>query len=425
MSTKGKAVPLSVPSMPDAETGAPQRRRPVRAAERWLLKKFLAAIGNPPVDLMMWDGEVIANHKRATIATLHIRDRVALYALMWDPNLRFGDYYASGRLEVEGDFQRFLEAVYRAGNATRGSGIFRDRLSRLAYRPRPNTLRGSKANIHSHYDIGNDFYKLWLDRDYMQYTCAYYPEQALTLEQAQVAKMEHVCRKLRLQPGETVVEAGCGWGGLARYMAKHHGVNVRSYNISHEQISFARARAQQEGLADRVEYVEDDYRNIEGDFDVFVSVGMLEHVGVDNYPALGEVIDRSLKDNGRGLIHSIGRNRARLMNGWIEKRIFPGAYPPTLREAMDIFEPNELSVLDVENLRMHYAKTLEEWLERYEANIDWVRETYDEAFVRAWRLYLAGSIAAFTTGSLQLFQILFARPRDNDLPWTRAHLYEK
>jgi len=151
---------------------------------------------------------------------------------------------------------------------------------------------------------------------------------------------------------------------------------------------------------------------------------MLEHVGLDNYPELGGVINRALKPSGRGLIHSIGRNKARLMNGWIEKRIFPGAYPPTLREAMHIFEPYELSVLDVENLRLHYAKTLEHWLERYEGNVDWVGRTFDERFVRAWRLYLAGSIAAFTTGSLQLFQIVFARSTDNELPWSRAHLYQ-
>jgi len=123
-------------------------------------------------------------------------------------------------------------------------------------------------------------------------------------------------------------------------------------------------------------------------------------------------------------VHSIGRNKARYMHGWIERRIFPGAYPPTLREAMDIFEPHEFSVLDVENLRLHYARTLEHWLERYDAEREWVEREFDEAFYRAWRLYLAGSIAAFTTGSLQLFQIVFARPQDNELPWSRAHLYK-
>jgi cyclopropane-fatty-acyl-phospholipid synthase len=166
----------------------------------------------------------------------------------------------------------------------------------------------------------------FLDEEHMQYTCAFYPDESATLEEAQTAKLDLVCKKLDLKPGETVVEAGSGWGGLARFIAKHYGVTVRSYNISAEQVAYARERARQEGLGNAVEYVEDDYRNITGTYDVFVSVGMLEHVGLSNYQKLGEVIDRSLKEKGRGLIHSIGRNIPRPMNEWIESYIFPGAY---------------------------------------------------------------------------------------------------
>jgi cyclopropane-fatty-acyl-phospholipid synthase len=155
-----------------------------------------------------------------------------------------------------------------------------------------------------------------------------------------------------------------------------------------------------------------------------VSIGMLEHVGPGNYAGLGDVIHRVLKPNGRGLIHTIGRNKPELMNAWIEKRIFPGAYPPTLREMMEIFEPYGFSVLDVENLRLHYAETLRHWLKRYEENVSSVEAMFDRTFVRAWHLYLAGSIAAFLSGSLQLFQIVFARPLDNSLPFSRAHLYK-
>jgi cyclopropane-fatty-acyl-phospholipid synthase len=151
---------------------------------------------------------------------------------------------------------------------------------------------------------------------------------------------------------------------------------------------------------------------------------MLEHVGRDQYRRLGEVIDRTLKPGGRGLVHSIGRNRPTPFNGWAERRIFPGAYPPSLKEMMKVFEPRGFSVLDVENLRLHYARTLEHWLARYRANEDRVAEMFDERFVRMWRLYLTGSIAAFTTGSLQLFQVVFARADASPLPWTRAWLYE-
>jgi len=245
----------------------------------------------------------------------------------------------------------------------------------------------------------------------------------MTLEAAQQAKMDHVCRKLQLQPGDKVIEAGCGWGGLALHMAKHYGVTVTAYNISHEQVRFASDRARAEGFEDRIRYVEDDYRNIRGTFDVFVSVGMLEHVGKENYRALGNVIDTCLAEEGRVLIHSIGRNVARPMSTWIDRRIFPGAYPPTIREMMDILEPSRFSVLDVENLRLHYARTVEHWLQRFEdANLE-VTEMFDEKFVRAWRLYLSGSIATFLTGGLQLFQVVFTREKNNQVPWSREHLY--
>jgi len=294
----------------------------------------------------------------------------------------------------------------------------------LGHRKIRNTFRKAADNIHHHYDIGNDFYRLWLDEDAMQYTCAYYADPAMTLEQAQQAKMSHICRKLQLKPGDRVVEAGSGWGGFALYMAKHHDARVKAYNISREQVAYARKKAEALGLADRVEYVLDDYRNISGEYDAFVSVGMLEHVGPKHYPVLGRVIDACLKPGGRGLIHSIGRNSPKPMNAWIERRIFPGAYPPSLREMMDIFESCRFSVLDVENLRMHYALTLESWLQRYEKHADQVEEMMDERFLRTWRLYLAGSRAAFTAGRLQLFQVLFARQQNNNIPWSRTHQYD-
>ena len=208
------------------------------------------------------------------------------------------------------------------------------------------------------------------------------------------------------------------------HMARHYGVKVTAYNISTEQISYARQRAQAEGLDGQVEFIEDDYRNVSGKFDVFVSVGMLEHVGTDHYQELGAVINRALKDTGRGLIHSIGLNFPRPMDAWTERHIFPGANPPSLAQMMAIFEPYDFSVLDVENLRLHYAKTLEHWLQRYENNIERVTEMFDTNFVRAWRLYLAGSHTAFKMGGMQLFQVAFTRANNNQIPWTRQYLYE-
>ena len=237
--------------------------------------------------------------------------------------------------------------------------------------------------------------------------------------------MHHICRKLDLKPGQTVVEAGCGWGGFAHFMAKEYGVKVKAYNISHEQICFANERIKNSGISDQVEYVEDDYRNIEGRYDAFVSVGMLEHIGVENYCELGQVIHNCLNDKGRGLIHTIGRNEPGLMNPWIEAKIFPGACPPSLGQMMQIFEPYAFSILDIENLRLHYAKTLEHWIKRFEEKKDVLQKMNDESFMRSWSLYLNGSKAAFTSGSMQLFQVLFTMPENNDLHWSRSHIYLK
>jgi len=413
-----KAAPLAL----DHEVHDGAAQGPVHAIERFLARQIVSFAEPGAVSLVLWNGEEISLGD-ARAGRIHVRDRAALWKLCLNPDLHFGDLYSFGRVDVEGDFVHMLETVYRGGGSpSLLTGGLR-RLQRFLNHPRRNTLARSRDHISHHYDLGNDFYERWLDTEAMQYTCAYYPAPGMTLEQAQRAKMDLVCRKLQLKPGDRVVEAGCGWGGLARHMARHYGVTVRSYNISAEQIRYARGKAREQGLDGRVEYIEDDYRTIKGEYDVFVSVGMLEHVGRNNYGVLGRVIDGCLAGHGRGLIHSIGRNKPEPMNAWIEKRIFPGAYPPALREMMEIFEPYRLSVLDVENLRLHYAQTLTHWLERFERDVFDIEKTYDKPFVRAWRLYLAGSIATFTTGYLQLFQVVFARERNNDLPSSRAHLY--
>jgi cyclopropane-fatty-acyl-phospholipid synthase len=368
---------------------------------------------------VLWNGEPYGAPEGKAVARLRFRDRATLISVLRNPEMGFGDGYARGTLEVEGDLVGLLVDVFRARGAT-GPAWW---LAGLATRTlRRNTRRGSRDHVQHHYDLGNDFYALWLD-DRMVYTCAYFPSPDLGLEDAQLAKMDHVCRKLRLRPGERVVEAGCGWGALALHMATHYGVRVRAFNISPQQVRFARERAKELGLVGRVEFVEDDYRSITGRYDAFVSVGMLEHVGRQNYRELGRVMDRCLGSDGRGLLHSIGRARPLPFSPWIEKRIFPGTYPPTLKEMVAIFEPHDFGVLDVENLRPHYARTLEHWLERFEGHREVVRQRFDDCFVRAWRLYLAGSIAAFRTGSLHLYQLLFARTANNDVPWTRRHLH--
>jgi cyclopropane-fatty-acyl-phospholipid synthase len=337
-----------------------------------------------------------------------------------NPEVAFGDAYSEGKIEMEGDLVRALEFVNASSPRVRN--WYWRLLSKWLDWAQANTPRRSRSNIHRHYDLSNDFYRLWLD-ERMVYTCAYFPRPDASLERAQEEKLDLVCRKLRLQPGETVVEVGCGWGALAIYMAQHYGVKVKAFNISREQIAWAREWAREAEVSSQVEFIEDDYRNVSGHFDAFVSVGMLEHVGLENYAELGRVIRHTIGDTGRGFLHYIGRNRARPFSVWIRRRIFPGAYAPSLRESLRMLETENYSVLDVENLRMHYAKTLEHWLARFDASFDTVVDMNGLDFARMWRLYLAGSIASFRAGNLQLFQVLFAGSRCQAIPWTREDIY--
>jgi cyclopropane-fatty-acyl-phospholipid synthase len=389
--------------------------------EKLLLKKLDRSISQAPIRVA-FSTERFLPPEDANRPTVVIRDRRALARILLDPEVGFGDAYMEGRVEINGDLVRFLEEAYRLMRSGLKRSWYNRFLSNWLLRAQANTLKGSARNIHHHYDLNTDFYKLWLDKE-MVYTCAYFPTPTATLEEAQQAKLEHVCRKLQLQPGERVVEAGCGWGALALHMARHYGVTVRAFNISHEQIQYARAQAKRESLSDQVEFIEDDYRNISGQFDAFVSVGMLEHVGRENYEGFGNIIHRTIGDFGRGLIHFIGRNQPAPFSAWIRKHIFPGGYAPVLREAMELFERHDYAVLDVENLRFHYAKTLEHWLARYELAAGRISAMFGPEFVRMWRLYLAGSIAGFRIGTLQLFQIVFAGSACQQIPWTRAYLY--
>jgi cyclopropane-fatty-acyl-phospholipid synthase len=400
--------------------GGVEAVRRAGAVDRWLASRLQQTIAPAGIRIELWDGtspEFSGPHA----GDLLIRDRGALIGLVVDPDLRFGEAYEAGRLAVRGDIGRVLESLSRLRAGSEPS--LRERLA-LWCAP-ANGLLAARRNIHHHYDLGNDFYKLWLDPQ-LVYTCAYYPNPSVSLEAAQVAKLDLVCRKLHLQPGETVVDAGCGWGALAIHMARHYGVTVKAFNISREQLAFGRDRAEREGLTERVEFIDDDYRNVRGRFDAFVSIGMLEHVGRRNFESLARVLRRALKpDTGRGLLHFIGRDRPRPVNAWIRRRIFPGGYVPALSEVTRyILEPANLSVLDIDNLRLHYARTLRDWRDRFGQVEPTVRARFGDAFYRAWHLYLTGSEVAFTTGWLQLFQLVFAPSAGRTVHWTRAAVYD-
>lgn len=386
----------------------------------WVARRLLGALGEPGFRIELWTGEAVGARPESARATVRLRDAAAFRRLLLDPELQFGELYTQGRLEIEGDLVALLDAVFRAG--LHGGGA-RRLLPRLLREGVLRTDEGRAArNARHHYDVGNAFYELWLD-EAMVYTCAYFPRPELSLEDAQVAKMDHVAQKIALRPEERVIEAGCGWGSLALHMARWYGARVRAFNVSREQVLYAREQAEKQGLSDRVEFIEDDYRNATGRCDAFVSVGMLEHVGPDHYDDLGRVIDRCLVPEGRGLLHTIGRAKPVKLNRWIRRRVFPNAHPPTLSEMMQVLEPFDLAVLDAENLRLHYARTAAHWLERFERSYEQIEAMVGRERARTWRLYLAGTVASFEAGLLQLYQATFARAASKRIPWTRAYLY--
>ncbi len=390
--------------------------------DMWLLHRLYSSLGNPQIRITMGDSLQVSPSTAFPVATIAIQDRRTLLQLSLDPQLGFGDAYTAGRVTLEGSLVATLETVFRSMSAIESYTWYSKLVSPLLAFLQRNSMRGARKNAHRHYDLDAEFFRLWLDSQ-LVYSGAYFSSPSLTLEDAQIAKMDYICRKLNLQPGERVVDIGCGWGALAFHMAHHYGAKVQAVSNSHEQIIWARRRSGELCLTHQVEFIEDDYRNISTPCDAIVSVGMLEHVGARQYHDMGRVIQRVLDSAGRGLIQTIGLNQPHPFNLWTRKRVFPGTYAPTLRQAMDLFEPGDFTVLDVENLRPHYARTLEHWLERFENSSAKVAEMFGTDFVRLWRLYLAGALAGFSSGSLQHFQILFARKASQRIPVTRAPLY--
>jgi cyclopropane-fatty-acyl-phospholipid synthase len=393
-----------------------------RSFARTVALELMKHVGNPNIAIRLWNGDEFPVTDERPVACMEIRARRALFDMLRSPSVGFGECFSKGLIEIDGDLLAFANEATAAFTRRSVDSYYGPMLRSKLQALRRNSLSRSQHNVHHHYDLGNDFYELWLD-ERMVYTCAYYATPDATLDEAQVAKLDHVCRKLRLEPGQKVIEAGCGWGALAMHMAEHYGVEVVAWNNSKEQVAYARERAVEKGLAGRVTFVEDDYRNIDRSCDAFVSVGMLEHVGPASFRTLGEVVRRSLKPGGLGLIHSIGRSFRNRTDPWIVKHIFPGGHVPSLAEMMTVFEPYRFSVIDVENLRPHYARTCAAWLRNFERVADEVARKYDEEFVRKWRLYLAGSSAGFESGTLQLYQVVFAPYGNNDVPWTREYQY--
>jgi cyclopropane-fatty-acyl-phospholipid synthase len=289
---------------------------------------------------------------------------------------------------------------------------------------RSNNASRSRRNVAHHYDLNGRLYALFLDRD-RQYSCAYFPHGDETLEEAQLAKKRHIAAKLKLdRPGLTVLDIGCGWGGMALTLAREYGAYVTGITLSEEQLHEARARAAAEGLEDRVTFELMDYRAVDETFDRIVSVGMFEHVGVANYPAYFNIIKKCLAPGGIAVLHSIGRfGGGAITNSWIEKYIFPGGYSPALSEVTPVIEKTGLLMTDIEILRLHYAKTLAHWRRRFAANRDAIADLYDERFCRMFEFYLSASELAFRMNDHMNFQIQLTHEQEA-IPLTRDYMFE-
>lgn len=354
--------------------------------------------------------------------------------IIMDPRLGAAEAFMDGRLIIEEGDVLGLVTLLRANNRWEKGGnisppkFTRKLLNRATFAfEQVNNAIGSKDNVAHHYDIGNDLYALMLDEEHWQYSCAYWPNDEMTLGEAQTAKLAHIAAKLALAPGQNVLDIGCGWGGMAIFLAKHFDVHVTGITLSEEQAALARERVAAAGVADRVSIELVDYRDFAAagrKFDRIVSVGMFEHVGKAQFETFFHACANLLTDQGVMLLHTIGRvGSPGMTDAFTRKYIFPGGYIPALSETMEASEKWSLMATDIEILRVHYAKTIREWYANCMKNRDAIIAMYDERFFNMWTFYLAGAATVFEHGGMCNFQIQYTRDR-SALPLTRDYIGE-
>ncbi|MFC3942358.1 SAM-dependent methyltransferase [Pseudomonas gingeri NCPPB 3146 = LMG 5327] len=379
-----------------------------------------------PLRLRLWDGHEFNLGPEPSV-TIIVKDP-QLVAQFTHPTLDLlGSAFVEGKLELEGSVSEVVRVCDELSQA-----LLEDEGDSLPVR-QAHDKETDAASISYHYDLSNAFYQLWLDRE-MVYSCAYFETGDATLEEAQQAKFRHLCRKLRLQPGEYLLDVGCGWGGLARFAAREFGVKVFGITLSKEQLALAKERVIAEGLQEKVDLQLLDYRDLpqDGRFDKVVSVGMFEHVGHANLKQYSDILFGAVREGGLVMNHGItakhtdGRPVGRGAGDFIDRYVFPNGELPHLSMISAFISEAGLEVVDVESLRLHYAKTLNFWSQRLENNLEAAARQVPEKALRIWRLYLAGCAYAFEKGWINLHQILAVKPfadGSHDLPWTREDLY--
>ncbi|PLX45774.1 MAG: cyclopropane-fatty-acyl-phospholipid synthase [Hyphomicrobiales bacterium] len=376
-------------------------------------------------ELHVFEGKV-----KEPVVTMRIHDGSLYTKIFLSPDIKAAEAYMDGKLTFEEgtdlhDFMSFF-LLNERNLRTHPLQKHAERLSKVMKRVHQfNPRRKAAKNVAHHYDLSTEMYKLFLD-DNMQYTCAYYQDpETETLEQAQRNKARHVCAKMRIRDGMHIAELGCGWGGFALYLAQMNDVKVTSVNLSKEQIAYARAEAKKLGVEDRVDFKLMDYRDLSGQFDRVISIGMMEHVGVGHYDEFFEQYKRLMKPDGAGFIHSIGTMSVPgTANPFLRKYIFPGGHAPSYSEFIGAFERARFWLTDNEVLRKHYHYTLMEWRRRFLNNWDKVAAIYDERFCRMWEFYLTGTAFGFLHGRNMVFHLVFTK-NINTLPMCRDYIAEE
>lgn len=394
-----------------------------------MLKRLLHSLFNQVksgvFEVSYWDGTSARYGEGSPSIKITFNEQIPYQRVFQDPMLAFGEAYMDGLIDIDGE----LDDIFRLINANKeliGQHQRQSTLQKFFFRrPQPTSLRKQKADIQHHYDLGNEFFSLWLD-DTMSYSCAYFKRDEDTLTQAQIQKIDHVLKKLQLRPGETLLDIGSGWGWLIIRAAQLYGANTVGITLSREQYEETRRRIAELGLTKQVAVELLDYRELAKKgytFDKIASIGMLEHVGAANLPRFMLALKNLLKAGGLALLHTITHTKEGPVNSWIEKYIFPGGYIPSLREVIWLLPDYDFHAIDVESLRLHYARTLDRWAAGFEKHVDKIRDMYGERFVRMWRLYLRSCAASFRVSGLNVHQILFSNGLNNTLPMTRQHLY--
>jgi len=360
-------------------------------------------------------------------STVKIHNKKLYRTLFLNPELKAGEAYMDGTLTTEAgtSIRDFLLIFAKNAQNLRSQGHqkrIRKYYKRMKRFHQKNLKSKAKKNVEHHYDLSNDFYRLFLDED-LQYSCAYYERPDMTLEEAQLAKKRHLASKMDIKPGQKILEIGCGWGGLSIYLAKTFDVHVTGVTLSTQQHKLANERIKKLGLEDKIDIRLQDYRDLTGPYDRIISVGMFEHVGTPHYAEFFGKSSDLLADEGSMLLHSIGRRGGPGSTArWIRKYIFPGGYSPALSETLSVIEQSGMWVTDIEILRLHYAETCLEWEKRFQANRDKIATMMDEKFCRMWEFYLIISEFSFRYSKNMNFQIQMSKQVDA-LPITRDYMY--